>query len=100
MNATHAASDMHVAPTAHFSDGLMELYFVRKIPKLSMLSLLLNIEAGTHMDNEHMARLRVKAIRITPHDARISNIAVDGERVPCKPIEIRVFRGVLNLLAR
>jgi len=100
LNATHAASDMHVAPTAHFSDGCMELYSIREIPRLSMLSLFLNMEQGTHMDNPHIERLRVRALRLTPRDERVSQLAVDGERLPYKPVEARVFRGVLNLLAR
>ena len=100
MNSTHAASDMLVAPTAHWSDGVMELYFVRDIPRAKVISLFLNLESGGHLSNEHIHRIRVKALRITPTDGKESQLTVDGERLPYKPVEVRVFRGVLNLLAR
>lgn len=100
MNSTHAASDMLVAPTAHWSDGVMELYFVRSIPRGAVINLFLNLETGQHMSNEHIHRVRIKALRITPLDAKESQLTVDGERLPYKPVEVRVFRGVLNLLAR
>jgi diacylglycerol kinase family enzyme len=100
MNVTHAASDMHVAPTAHYSDGVMEIYTVQYMPRAGMLSLLFSMENGSHMNNPDIHRIRAKSIRITPLDARISQLTTDGERLPYKPLEAHSFRGVINLLAK
>jgi len=100
MNTTHAASDMHVAPTAHYSDGCMELYSIASIPRASMLSLFLSMEGGTHTSHPHITCRRVRAVRFHPLDEKVSQLTIDGERLPYKPAEARVFRGIINLLAK
>jgi diacylglycerol kinase family enzyme len=100
MNTTHAASDMHVAPTAHYSDGCMELYSIASIPRASMLSLFLSMEGGTHTSHPHISCRRVRAVRFHPRDEKVSQLTIDGERLPYKPAEARVFRGIINLLAK
>lgn len=101
MNVSHGASDMYVSPYSHFSDGCMDVYYCKSIGKCSLLSLFLSMESGTHGDNEDIHRVKVRGLRLQPRkDERRSEITVDGERLPYKAVEIRVFRGVINLLAR
>lgn len=100
MNVSHAASDMHVAPGAHFSNGCLDVYFIRSIGKCSAVSLFLDMEHGRHGQNNDVTNMKVRGIRLKPTAARRSEIVVDGERMPYKPVEIRAFRGVINLLAK
>lgn len=101
MNVSHGASDLYVAPRAHFSDGCLDLAFVRAISSWSIAKLFVQMETGGHVDHDDMSTVKVKGLRLTPHpSAPRSELNVDGERLPYKPIELRVFRGVLNVLAR
>lgn len=100
LNVSHGASDMHVAPTAHFSDGRIDVYYIRNIGRCSLLGLFLGMESGTHVSNRNIKSVKARGLRLTPRADRRSEITVDGERMPYKPTEVRVFQGVINLLAK
>jgi len=78
----------------------MELYTIGHMSRGQMLSLFLNMEHGTHVSNPAIQRRRVRAIRITPQDVKISQLTIDGERLPFKPLEAHAFKGVINVLTK
>ena len=98
MNVTHAASDMHTAPFAHWADGCMDLCWVGRTGCCPLLSMFLNMETGQHTSSEVLEYTKVRAFRLVPSSSRELLMGVDGERVPMKPIDVRCFRGVVNLL--
>ena len=58
---------------------------------------------GKHIDREEAEYVKVKAFRLDPRAAvgdswRTSDIGVDGERLSSQPIDVRVYRGVMNAL--
>lgn len=105
MNVTHAASDMHTAPVAHWSDGFMDLLVMRRADSscCSLLGIFLDIEKGEHLHHDPLHYVKVKGVRLTPIDSgsgRVSLLGIDGERIPYKPLELRVWRGILNFICR
>ena len=157
MNVSHAASDIHAGPYTDLGDGYLDLMFTRDVSCCSLLSLMLSMEDGTHLDtnaadhsnnnnNNHnnngnnaagvrpgpgiasasaavgrggmgsiagsspddgvvrghsqdIQSLKVKALRLDPTLAyRECVVALDGERLPMKPLEVRVWRKVLNVI--
>ena len=101
MNVSHGASDLHVAPGAHFSDGFLDVYYIRQISFFPVLSLFIDMETGKHTHHKDIHSIKAKGLRLTPHPKALkSDLNADGEKLPYKPAEVRVFRGVLNVLAR
>jgi diacylglycerol kinase family enzyme len=76
------------------------VYIIRSIGRFNLLSTFLQLENAGHTDNAHIACVKAKGLRIRPTDDKKSMLTLDGELLPYKPLELRVFRGVLNLLAR
>ena len=98
MNVTHAASDMHNTPFAHWADGCVDLTWVRRSGCCPVLSLFLNMEKGEHTDSEVLEYVKARAVRLVPGNVeRECLMGIDGERIPMKPLDLRVFRGVLNV---
>jgi diacylglycerol kinase family enzyme len=101
MNVTHAASGMHSGPESHLGDGYLDLMFTRSISCCSLLGLMTAMESGAHLAADDLQSVKVKALRLDPTLAyRECIISLDGERLPVKPAELRVWRKVINVICR
>lgn len=105
MNVTHAATDAIVAPYAHLSDGCMDLLYVNRVGRPKLTQILLSFEEGTHVNVEGLQYLKAKAVRLNPcPDFRKYEkdcvSAFDGERMPFKPFELRMFQSIFTVCAR
>lgn len=50
--------------------GCLDLTFVRKIGKCSLLSMFLQFETGGHVDTKALEYIKVKGLRLTPKAKR------------------------------
>jgi len=111
MNLAWPSADIYAAPHAHFSDGLLDLIWMEQAGRASIAQMLLGFEDGSHVgpDRPSMHYWKVKAVRLVPGprvdenglpEGDSSLTAIDGERLPRGALELRVFRGVLNIFAK
>lgn len=83
-NTTWAASDMKITPFAKFSDGCMDMVVVRKVSKVQLLTLFLQIESGDHIKSSFVEYYKVRAARLEA-GGRVGSgveggyVCVDGE---------------------
>lgn len=54
------------APAAEFSDGFLDLILIRDCPKLSLLSLMTELNNGNHVKSPYVLYLKVKALVLVP----------------------------------
>ena len=99
LNIPWVTKDWLVAPCAHFSDGLIDLLFVRHMSGLGAFRMFMKMGDGTHTRRPEVEYVKVKAIRLSPHAAQGEecNMSVDGEKCPYSPVEMRQWRGILQM---
>lgn len=98
---SHLGEDVHFAPSAKLNDGVIWLFLLHAgISRSQLLSFLLNLSSGTHLDNDYVEMIPVKAFRLIPDDEtnNVGVITVDGEKIEYGPIQAEVFPGLANIM--
>ncbi|GKV30929.1 hypothetical protein SLEP1_g39695 [Rubroshorea leprosula] len=65
-NVPWGGEETMAAPNAKFSDGYLDLIVTKDIPKLSLLSLMTQLNNGNHVKSPHVLYLKVKAFVLEP----------------------------------
>lgn len=78
--------------------GFADLVYSKTSSCCGMAETLLKMENGEGSYLEQVRYLKVKALRIVPDQGSTSCLLnVDGERMAVKPLEVRVFRGIISV---
>lgn len=94
-NNTSLGGGMLITPKALLDDGLLDLFIVAPMGRLSFLRIFPRVFAGTHVGDPRVSIERVHRVRL---DADAVGYA-DGERVGPLPLDVRVEPGALRVLA-
>lgn len=90
-----------------FNDGHIHLTLIKQgISKTGMLKVLTSAETASHLDDEHVEYIKVKAFRLEPLPGDDQGgaesegvLMVDGERLPYGPLQAEIMPGLANVLA-
>ena len=103
------APDFLAAKESKFNDGNMHLVFIKEgITKTELLNLFTLTEEGDHLNHPLVEYVKIKAFRLEPLPLNNSNngnnnregiMMVDGEQVPCEPIQAEIIPSMANILA-
>jgi diacylglycerol kinase family enzyme len=111
-NVSHGASDALGSPFSHLNNHFLDFYYIKNISRLELLDMLTTITNGTHANVPCVEHLQCKGIRLDPTIGCVegsdvnsgsdhsSLMSLDGERIPLRPIEMRVWGGIINLICR
>lgn len=95
-NGAYYGGGFNIAPKSKLTDGLLDIYFGEKMPKLMMIPLLLKLRAGKHEGKRRIHKFRSNHVEIELDEDITFN--VDGEKLTDKkfvidilPKEITVF---------
>lgn len=89
---------MYPAPSAHFSDGCIDIIYTNTSSTTKLLPLFTELEHGKHINNVNCHYIKCNAFRLLPNNTtKRSEILMDGERIKYQPIEVRVWRGIANI---
>ncbi|EFA79464.1 sphingosine kinase [Heterostelium album PN500] len=102
---THLSADFIASPSAHYSDGFIEMIVIKYNPKISkaaLVSILTDAETGKHIHSPYIDLYKVKAIVLEPgHQKNKEGIlAVDGERISYGKTTMECIRGCINLVCK
>ena len=61
---------------------------------------MLQFEKGDHIVSKEVEFCKVKAIRVDPKVGEHCDLSVDGEHIPFAPLEMRHWRGILQIHSR
>uniref|UniRef100_A0AAV1TSE1 DAGKc domain-containing protein n=1 Tax=Peronospora matthiolae TaxID=2874970 RepID=A0AAV1TSE1_9STRA len=99
MNVSHAASDAYLAPSAELDDGFNYITFMDgSHPRKNLLSMMLAIETGEHVDKKGVQQVRTRAFKVMP-DRADDLMCVDGELMDGPYLEAEVHRGLACIMA-
>ena len=79
----------NIAPKSLLTDGLLDIYFVEKMPKIRMIPLLLKLKKGKHEGKRKVHKYRVKSIELDLEES--INFNVDGEKIVDKKFNITIL---------
>ncbi|XP_026474605.1 sphingosine kinase 2-like [Ctenocephalides felis] len=100
-------------PKSTLDDGIIWLIIIKGgVSRQRLLAFLLGLSSGTHVDGKNFTNLNesgnaqdpyvsmtaVSAFRITPDDVSRGHVTVDGESVPCGPVQGEVFPGLVRIV--
>ncbi len=87
-----------------FNDGNMHIMFIKEgASKVDILKMMTEAEDGTHLKNDLVEFVKVKAFRLEPltseHTQANGTMMVDGEHVTYGPIQAEIMPSLGNTLA-
>ena len=98
MNTAWANHSMKAAPYAQLADGSMDILVVRRgASRWELLSAFLRCAQGEHIFLPCMEYYKVRCFRLEPLTDR-GILAIDGEQVNYSPIEMKVLKGLAQVM--
>ena len=99
-NMAYMAASADFFPAALPNDGCLDLITIDgDISRSAAFNCMIAVEKGTFFDLPHVQYRKVSAYRIIPR-AMKGCVSIDGERVPFKPFQAEVHRGLGTVLSR
>jgi len=100
-NLAYMSPDTNFFPASLPSDGCIDLVRVQgDIKRTTAVSTMLAVENHTFFDLPHVDYQKISAYRIIPKNQKDGYISIDGEKVPFKPFQVEVHRGLGTVLSK
>lgn len=97
-NTTHCSYNAYTAPSAQLDDGYLLLTFVMHSNRWNLAQILLGMDSGKYLDVPGVQQVKTRAFRLIPAYGD-DILTLDGERIPCEPVQCRVLQSALRALA-
>lgn len=88
-NGAYYGGGFNIAPKSKLTDGILDVYYAEKMPKISMLPLMLKLKKGKHEGRRKVHKFRTNHIEINLEEDVTFN--VDGEKLTDKHFVIDVI---------
>jgi YegS/Rv2252/BmrU family lipid kinase len=88
---------MFLAPDAELDDGLFDVVLTGRVGKLRFLVNLPKVFRGTHVHEDEVTVRRARRVEVTA--SRRFAVYADGEHLTDLPVDLRVLRGALQVIA-
>ena len=88
-NGAYYGGGFNIAPKSQLTDGVLDIYYAEKMPKIRMIPLLLKVKKGTHEGKRRIHKYRAKHIEINLEEDVTFN--VDGEMLTDKKFVIDII---------
>lgn len=103
-NVSWISYDVHIAPFSHLSDGLIDLFIIKKCTRSQLLSVFADLETGAFVNSalfntgELIEYHKVQAFSIEPLGSNKGVFGLDGEKSSSSdPIFCRSIRGATSI---
>lgn len=94
-NGSYYGGGFNIAPKSELTDGLLDIYFAEKMPKIKMIPLLLRVKNGKHVGKRRIHKFRTNHIEINLEEEITFNI--DGEKLTDKHFVIDVLPKAITI---
>jgi diacylglycerol kinase family enzyme len=95
-NASSYGGGMRLTAHAQLDDGLLDVCFVRKLGKLTILRLFPKVFSGSHIGLKQVEYLQVDRVRLSAE--KPMPVYADGEYICTTPVEIEVVPKALRAI--
>lgn len=94
-NGTYYGGGFKIAPKSRITDGLLDIYYAEKMPKLKMIPLILKLKKGEHEGRRRVHKFRTNHVELELEEEITFNI--DGEKLTGKKFVIDVLPKVITV---
>lgn len=94
-NGSYYGSGYNIAPSSNLKDGLLDVFIVPKLKKISMLKLILSMKNGKHEKSKKITYLKTNKLKIESPIKIKCNI--DGEELEDTEFDIELFSKKINI---
>lgn len=94
-NGSYYGGGFKIAPKSRLTDGLLDIYYAEKMPKLKMIPLILKLKKGKHEGRRRVHKFRTNHVELEFEEEVIFNI--DGERLVDKKFIIDILPKAITL---
>ena len=94
-NGTYYGGGFKIAPKSRITDGLLDIYYAEKMPKLKMIPLILKLKKGKHEGKRRVHKFRTNYIELELEEEITFN--VDGEKLTDKKFIIDVLQNAITV---
>ena len=95
LNGGSAGGFDRLAPKSEVSDGLLDVIFFKKMPKMNYAPLFFNVLMGNHEENEYVVSMKASELLIESEDPIATDI--DGEYGESLPIKLGIVEKKLRI---
>lgn len=94
-NGSYYGGGYKIAPKSKLEDGLLDIYYAEKMPKIKMIPLILRLKKGKHEGKRRVHKYRTNHIEIELEEEVMFN--VDGEKIVDKKFVIDVLPKAITI---
>ena len=94
-NGSYYGGGFKIAPKSRLTDGLLDIYYAEKMPKLKMIPLILKLKEGKHEGKRRIHKFRTNHVELELDEEIAFN--VDGEKMIDKKFIIDVIPKAITL---
>ena len=95
-NAPTYGGGMRIAPSAQLDDGKLDVCFLRRTGRLSLLRLFPQVFSGKHVSRPEVAYFQATGLRMETESPL--DVYADGEYVCRTPVEVAILPGALRVI--
>lgn len=94
-NGSYYGGGFKIAPKSRLTDGLLDIYYAEKMPKIKMIPLILKLKNGKHEGKRRIHKFRTNHVELELEEEIAFN--VDGEKMVDKKFIIDVLPKAITL---
>ena len=94
-NGSYYGGGFKIAPKSRLTDGLLDIYYAEKMPKIKMIPLILKLKEGKHEGRRRIHKFRTNHVELELDEEIAFN--VDGEKMIDKNFIIDVLPKAITL---
>lgn len=94
-NGSYYGGGFKIAPKSRLTDGLLDIYYAEKMPKIKMIPLILKLKKGKHEGKRRVHKFRTNHVELELEEEITFN--VDGEKLTDKKFIIDVLPKAIML---
>ncbi len=98
MNGKSAGGFKKIAPFSSIDDGLLDVYIFKKCPLYELMSLLIKVFNGEHLNSSYVIYFQTDKLSVDCNDCMGTDL--DGEEGPVFPLHIQNVPGKLRILTQ
>lgn len=94
-NGSYYGGGFKIAPKSRLTDGLLDIYYAEKMPKIKMIPLILKLKQGKHEGKRRVHKFRTNHVELELEEEITFN--VDGEKLTDKKFIIDVLPKAITV---
>ena len=94
-NGAFYGGGYNIAPKSLLTDGLLDIYYAEKMPKIKMIPLILKLKKGKHEGKRRIHKYRTKKLELEFEEKIVFN--VDGEKLFGKKFKVEVMPKAITI---